>query len=97
MRCRHDSHGTIRRPHDRRSCRGCSTRGHNQQRLRRYRSAWFDEDLDRLLALLPGPGVSDLPKAKDWLAPRRPYRICGQRAACGVASMVYFPAKGGLG
>ena len=63
--------------------------GHNKQRLRRYRSVWFDEDLDRVLALLPGNGVSDLPKAKDWLAPRRPYRISGQRAACGVASMVY--------
>jgi hypothetical protein len=35
-------------------------------------------------------------RRKTGSPPRRPYRISGQRAACGVASMVYFPAKGGL-
>ena len=43
-------------------------RGHNKQQLRCYLSAWLDEDLNHLPALLLGPGVSDLPDTKDWLA-----------------------------
>lgn len=38
--------------------------GHSKEHFRRYLPAWFDKDLNHLLVVLPGSGVSDLPKAK---------------------------------